>query len=38
MMAILRSSMSVIRERVSEPMSSMGPEPTAMSPATVTRP
>ena len=38
MMAILRSSMSVMRERVSEPMSRTGPEPMEMRPAAVTRP
>ncbi len=38
MMAILRSSMSVILDSVSEPTSSIGPEPTAIRPATVTRP
>ena len=38
MTAILRSSMSVMRESVSEPTSRTGPEPMAMRPATVTRP
>ena len=33
-----RSSQSVTFERVSEPMSRMGPDPAAMSPATVTIP
>ena len=38
MMAILRSSMSVMRDRVSEPISRTGPEPMEMRPAAVTRP
>ena len=38
MMAILRSSMSVIFERVSEPTRRIGPEPMEIRPAAVTSP